>query len=192
MPADRITEREAGGFRVEGNGSTPTWRIALLVLVVSAIIWLGGANIRALIANQMLKFGTLEIDDFIAPEAEREIFRLLSLTSLVVIGGYCMALISGAVFLITSPFRMKQHGWLLMSAILFYMFVPLEGFLAYLDGRMIYLEFFTTEDNAVFRELFLARLGALAGAPLIATMCYYTIIVLAVFRPMTKTETMHA
>lgn len=176
------------GSRIDEERISPTWRIALLILVVSSIVWLGGANIRALIANQMLKFGTLELDDLIAPEAEREIFRLLSLTSLIVIAGYCMALISSIVFIITSPFRMKEHGWLLMSAILFYLFVPLEAFLAYLDGRMIYLEFFTTEDNAVFRELFLARLGALAGAPLIATMCYYTIIVLAVFRPMTRTR----
>lgn len=168
------------------DASSPTWRIALLVLIISSIIWLGGANIRALIGNQMLKFGTLEFDDFIAPEAEREIFRLLSLSALVIIGAYFMTLISSVVFLVSSPFRVKEHGWLLMSAILFYMFVPVEAFLIFLDGKMIYLEFFTTEDNAVFRELFLARLGALSGVPLIATLCYYTILVVAVFQPMKK------
>jgi hypothetical protein len=170
------------------DASSPTWRIALLVLIVSSIIWLGGANIRALIGNQMLKFGTLEFDDFIAPEAEREIFRLLSLSALAVIGAYCMTLISSIVFLVSSPFRLKEHGWLLMSAILFYIFVPVEAFLIYLDGKMMYLEFFTTEDNTVFRELFLARLGALSGVPLIATLCYYTIIVLVVFQPMKRRQ----
>jgi hypothetical protein len=53
---------------------------------------------------------------------------------------------------------------------------------------MMYLEFFTTEDNTVFRELFLARLGALSGVPLIATLCYYTIIVLVVFQPMKRRQ----
>jgi hypothetical protein len=56
-----------------------------------------------------------------------------------------------------------------------------------LDARMIYHEFFTTAENRVFRELFLARVGALKGAPLVAMLCYYTIIVLAVFQPMKRT-----
>jgi hypothetical protein len=51
---------------------------------------------------------------------------------------------------------------------------------------MIYLEFFTTADIAVFKELFVARLGALAGAPVVAHLCYYTIIALAIFQPMKK------
>ena len=53
----------------------------------------------------------------------------------------------------------------MMSAILFYTFVPVEAFTMYLDGTMVYKEFFTTEGNDVFRELFVARVGALAGAP---------------------------
>ena len=38
-----------------------------------------------------------------------------------------------------------------------------------------------------FRQLFIHRLGALAGVPIIALMCYYTIVVLVIFRPFTKT-----
>jgi hypothetical protein len=96
---------------------------------------------------------------------------------------YLVTLVSSIVFLATSPFRLKDHPWLLMSAILLYLFVPVEIFTIVLDVRMIYDEFFTTADNAVFRELFLARVGALAGAPLVAMLCYYTIIVLAIFQP---------
>jgi hypothetical protein len=57
---------------------------------------------------------------------------------------------------------------------------------------MVYTELFTTADNMVFRELFLARLGALAGTPLIATLCYYTIIALAVFQPLKKKQPLAA
>jgi len=163
-----------------------TWRVALFVLVVAAIIWLGGVNIRAMIGNDMLKTGTLEFEEYLPPEAEREIFRLLSISSVVVILSYCFVLLSGIVFLVTSPFRLKEHGWLMMSAILFFLFVPVEGFTMYLDAKMIYQEFFTTADNQVFRELFIARVAALAGAPLIALMSYYTIIGLATFQPFRK------
>lgn len=166
--------------------SSMTWHTALFVMIVAAMIWLGGVNIRAMIGNDMLRTGTLQFEEYLAPEAEREIFRLISLASAVIISAYLVTLVSSIVFLFRSPYRLKEHGWLLMSAILFYMFVPVEAFTIYLDARMIYLEFFTTAENQVFRELFIARVTALAGAPIIALLCYYTIIGLAVFQPLKK------
>ncbi|HUI11809.1 MAG TPA: hypothetical protein VL221_15865 [Bacteroidota bacterium] len=166
----------------------PVWRVSLLALIIASIFWLGAVNIRAMIGNDMLKTGTLDFEQYIDPEAEREIFRLLSFASIVIMISYAVVLISGTVFLVTSPFRLRENGWLMMSAILFYLFVPVEAFTIYLDGKIAYREFFTTEGNAVFRELFVARVGALAGAPLVALLCYYTIIVLAVFRPFTKSS----
>ena len=163
------------------------WKFALLVLIIASIFWLGAINIRALIGNDMLKTGTLDLEDYLDPEAEREIYRLLSFSSLVVIISYAVVLVSGTMFLATSPFRLREQGWLMMCAILFYLFVPVELFTMYLDGEMIYKEFFTTAGNSVFRELFLARAGALSGAPVLATLCYYTIIALAVFRPFIRT-----
>jgi hypothetical protein len=172
----------ADHFLTQRNSNT--WRIALFVFIVSGTLWLGSVHVRAIIGSDLLKSGTLEFEEYIPPEAEREIFRLLSLASIVVICSYVVALVSSVVFLLTSPYKMKGHGWLMMSAILFYLFVPVEGFTMYLDGKMIYDEFFTTADNLVFREMFVARIGALAGTPIIATLCYYTIIALAVFQPL--------
>jgi hypothetical protein len=160
----------------------------LYILVIAGIFWLGSVHVRAIIGNDLLQLGTLQFEEYIAPEAEREVYRLLSFVSLVVIASYVVVLISSIVFLATSPFRLREHGWLLMSAILFYLFVPVEFFTMYLDGKMIYQEFFTTADNQVFRELFIARVAALAGAPLIALLCYYTIIGLAVFQPLKKLQ----
>jgi hypothetical protein len=168
------------------GANSSSWRIALFIFIVSGTLWLGGAHIRAMIGNDLLKFGTLEFEEYIAPDAEREIFRLLSVASISVVASYLVAVASSIVFLVTCPFKLKEHGWLMMSAILFYLFVPVEAFTMYLDGKMIYQEFFTTADNQAFRELFVARVGALAGTPFIGTLCYYTIIALAVFQPMKK------
>jgi hypothetical protein len=161
-------------------------RIALFVLVVSAVFWLGGTNARALIGNDMLKPGTVEFEEYLSPEAEREVFRLISVASIVVIISYITTLVSSVVFLVTTPYRLREHGWLVMAMILFYVFVPVEAYTMVLDWRIIYKEFFTTADNAVFRELFVARVKALAGAPVIAVLCYYTVIGLAVFQPLKK------
>ncbi|HTY00303.1 MAG TPA: hypothetical protein VMG09_09780 [Bacteroidota bacterium] len=160
--------------------------MALFVCIVAGIFWLGGTTARAFIGNDMLKPGTVEFEDYLAPESEREVFRLLAVTSAVVGISYIVALVSSIVFLATSPFRMKEHGWLLMAAVLFYLFVPVEIYTMILDGKMIYKEFFTTADNEVFRELFIARVKALSGAPVVAVLCYYTAIGLAVFQPFRK------
>jgi hypothetical protein len=166
---------------------SPTiWRVALLLCIISAVVWLGAVNSSALIGNDMLKIGTREIEESLAPEAEREIYRLLSFTALVAIVSYLVTLVSSIVFLVSSPFRLKEHGWLMISAILFYLFVPVEAFTMYLDARMVYLEFFTTAGNEPLRELFVSRVAALAGTPLIALLCYYTIIGLAVFQPLKR------
>ncbi len=58
----------------------------------------------------------------------------------------------------------------------------------YLDGKMIYQEFFTTADNEVFRGLFVQRMGALKGAPVVALLCYYTIVGLLIFQPFRRKQ----
>jgi hypothetical protein len=163
-----------------------SWRISLLGLIFGGMLWLGAANVRVIVGNELLQTGTLVFEEYLAPDAEREIFRLLSIISLVVMSSYVVVVASSVVFLATMPYRLKEQGWLMMSAILFYVFLPVEVFTMRLDGQMIYLEFFTTAGRDAFRELFIARVAALSGVPLIATLCYYTIILLAVFRPLTR------
>jgi hypothetical protein len=163
------------------------WRVSLFVLGISGIVWLGGVNIRTMIGSDLLAPGTTRFLEYIAPDAEREIYRLLSMTAIVTISSYFVVLVSAAVFLARSPWKLKENGWLLMSAILLYIFVPVELFCMSLDLRMVYLEFFTAEGNSAFRELVLARIGALSGAPFVALFCYYAIVPLVVFQPLKRT-----
>lgn len=162
------------------------WRVALFTLIVASILWLGSGTVRFLVGSDLLQSGTLEFEPYLSPDAEREIYRLLSMASLLQIPAYLVTVASSIAFLVWSPYRLKDHGWLLAGAILLYLFVPVEAFVMTLDGRMVYLEFFTTADRMAFRELFLARAGALAGVPFVAQLCYYTIVGLAVFQPFRK------
>jgi hypothetical protein len=172
----------------ESRVRTTPWRFALFIFAVSFIVWLGAGSVRALIGNDILATSatTVRFDETLDPRAEREAFRLIAVASIVVLISYVVTILSSIVFLATSPFKFKHHGWLLMSAILLYAFVPIEVYVLHIDWKMIYNEFYTTADNAIFRELFIARIKALAGTPVIAQLCYYTIIALAVFQPFTK------
>ena len=161
-------------------------KVSLFVLLVSAIVWLGAVNVRALIGNELLNFGTLDFKEHLDAELEREVFRLISLTSVIVIGGYLATFVSAVVFARTTTLKFKQNGWLMMSTILFFIFSPVEFYTLILDWKMIALDFFSNPTLTEFRILFIHRLAALAGVPMIALLSYYTIIGLAIWRPMKK------
>ena len=161
-------------------------RASLFFLLVSSIIWLGAVNVRAVIGNELLVFGTLEFKQNLDTELEREIFRLISLSSIIVIGGYLATFLSALIFVRTTPLGFKQNGWLMMAALLFFIFSPVEFYTMFLDWRMIALDFFSNPTLREFRVLFIHRLAALAGVPIIALLCYYTIIALAIWQPMKK------
>ena len=169
-------------------GARPSalWRAALIAIAVGAVLWLGSVHARALIANDLLVPGTLEMDPTVTPEVERHIYHQLAVQVLPMIPGYLLVLVGSIVFLARSPYRPREHGWLMMSAILLFLFVPVEAFTMVLDVRMVLLEFFGNGQLGEFREIFLARMQALAGAPLIAQLCYYTIIILAAVQPFRK------
>ncbi len=158
----------------------------MFVLTVSAIVWLGAVNVRAVIGNELLNFGTLDFKEHLDAELEREVFRLISLTSLIVMGGYLATFTSAVVFVRTTTIRFKQNGWLMMSAILFFMFSPVEFYTLVLDWKMIALDFFANPTLTDFRVLFIHRLAALAGVPMIALLSYYTIVGLAIWQPLKK------
>lgn len=171
-----------------GRSSTG-FRVALAVFVLAGIVWLGGQTARLVLWGELLVPGTMEFNTSVLPAAEHMAYDLLAKMFLLLAISYVVLLLSSVFVLILSPWPLRRNGWLLMSALLLYLFVPVEGYALYLDGRMAYLASFTSAELPVLRELFLARAGALAGAPLIGYLCSYTVVLLAVFQPLRRPTT---
>jgi len=164
-----------------------TAKISFVLMVVGAVIWLGGINIRAVIGSDLLEFGTTEFKSNIHPMVERELFGLIARSSLVILPAYLLTVVSGIVFLKSTSLHLKQHGWLMMCALLFFIFVPVEIYTMILDIKMLYLDLIASSGDLVeYRKLFIHRLAALSGVPIIALFTYYTIIGLAIFQPLKK------
>jgi hypothetical protein len=163
-------------------------KIWLALLVVSAVIWLGAINVRALIGNDLLNYDEFSFRTSIPPDEENWIFRMLSHSSLLIIGAYISTLIFSIVFLKKAKINLKENPWVLMCIILFYVFVPVELYTAYLD-----LKFYATYlDNPPVHDgllkIFGERIGFLKGVPWIALLSYYAIIVISVLQPMKKSS----
>lgn len=161
-------------------------KIALTVLILATIFWLGGLNIRAMVGFNLFEFGTLEYKSNIHPYVERSVFALLAQSSMVINIAYVVVWVSAVFFLKSTHLTFKANGWLMMSAILFFMFTPVEVYSAILDVRMWYLDFLGSNDLVEYRTLLGHRLGALSGVPMIALLSYGVIIGLIVFQPMRR------
>lgn len=161
-------------------------KAALFTLIVTAITWLGGVTLRLVLSGCLLVPGTLEFRSDLAPLAEREAFRMMNYTSILAFLGYVVVILSGSVFLFSTQLKFRENGWLTMAVLLFCIFIPVEIYTSYLDGKMISLELWGAPEPSLFRELFIRRVAALKGVPFIALLCYYTVIGLAVWKPLKK------
>ena len=161
-------------------------KISFIIIIIGCIVWLGGINVRALIGFDLLQPGTLDFKPNIHPFVERAVFGLIAQSSIIVNVAYILVWIAGIGFLRSTTLRLKENGWLMMSAILFYLFTPVEVYTMILDLKMWHLDFIGSVDLVEFRILFIHRLAALSGVPMIALLSYYSIIVIAILRPFTR------
>ncbi len=161
-------------------------KIFLFLLIVSAIFWLGAINVRFFIGNQLLNYDEFNFRTSIPPDEENQIFKMISDSSLLIMLSYPLVLISAVLFLKSCKISLRENPWLLMCAILFFVFVPVEIYTSYIDLKFILLFNQRPANHDQLLKYFGERIGFLRGVPWIAVMCYYSIIWLSVFRPMKK------
>jgi len=172
-----------------------TSKLFLTFLVFSGILWLGGIVYRALIANEFFVPGTLEYLPDISPDKERVLFQLLAISSTIIVISYLIVFASVLGILKSMSLNVKDNGWLMAALILFFMFVPVELFTAYLDvafildwrsamsvihekGLQEYMRY-----SVDLRKTLAHRIGALGGLPVIALLSYFSALVLVIWKP---------
>jgi hypothetical protein len=164
-------------------------KISLTVVVLAGVLCLGGSTIRLLIGDTLVYTGTTEFIPTLDPHAERQIYALLAVVSVVVNISYCIVFLGAIFYLKTTRLKLKSNGWLMMCAILFFLFSPAEMYTMVLDWNFIRIEYAGQTDIPQLRELFIKRIAALRGVPVIALLTYYTIVILAVWQPLKKSST---
>jgi hypothetical protein len=163
-------------------------KVWLAILIFAGITFLGGINIRFIIGNQLLNFDEFSFRTDLQLDEQNMIFRLLSYSSLVIMGAYLVLFVSAIMFLINYKVDYRKEVWLLMCAIIFFLFSPVEFYSSYLDFRFYLLYLQPYPDWKLQLELFGRRIGFLKGVPWIGVLGYYTIILLAIFKPLRKSK----
>ena len=161
-------------------------KLALFIFCLAFIVWLGGINIRAMIGYDLLQPGTLDFKANVHPFVERAVFGFIVQSSYPIDIAYIIAWFAGIIFLMRKTVKVKDHAWIMMAAIMFYLFTPVEIYAMVLDGKMMFLDYMGSNDLVEYRKLFIHRLALLAGVPVIALLCYYTLVGVLIFQPFKK------
>ncbi|MEZ4822191.1 MAG: hypothetical protein R2942_07105 [Ignavibacteria bacterium] len=116
-----------------------TARISLFILIVFAIFWLGGINVRFFIGNQLLNYDEFNFRTSIPPDEENQIFKMISDASIMIMVSYIFVLASAIVFVRSVKINLRENPWFLMCCILFFAFVPVELYTSFIDIKFALL-----------------------------------------------------
>lgn len=166
----------------------PAAKIFLIIFILSASVWLYASSMKHYETGSLLKFGTVEFRESLDPDVERSAYDIIAKHSIIVFITYPVVLLCGFGYVTTTRRTFKEEGWLMMSAILLFLFIPVELYCFWLDWKIVGLNYWGNWELEEFRKSFLNRTAALAGLPLIAQLCYYTIPIFVIFKPFKKLE----
>lgn len=158
----------------------------LFLFAVSFLMYIGLSAARNMQIGMLLEFGTIQFRSSISPEAERNTYQSIAALAVYCFAVYPVMIISAYGFVRTTNRVMKEDGWLLMSAILLFVFIPVELYSFWLDWKLVGLNYWGTWPMEEFRKALLARLSALGGLPFVAQLCYYSIPFFIIFKPLQK------
>ncbi len=116
--------------------TTRTFRVLLLLFVAGGALWLGGSVARMIVGFDVFTPGTLEFRS-----SQTEDIRIHTIWLFTILGGvagWCfLACAVGGVGLIATGRRMfRTHGWMMISAILFVLIIPVQAYIAWEDYQL--------------------------------------------------------
>ena len=167
---------------------TSVSKFFLFFFLAAFVIWVGSSLVKNYEAGKLFKFGTVEFQDGLDPSDERTTYRVFAEDSIIAYFCYPAALVTGIGYVLATRRSFARNGWLLMSAILFFIFIPVELYCFWLDWKIVGLNYWGNWPMEEFRKAMLHRMTALAGLPLIAQLCYCTIPIFIIFKPLQKPE----
>lgn len=176
----------------ENKQTNNTERAFIALFVLGFVIWFGGNFVRMAISYDLFETGTIIIRSDLRDDHGTVGYNiyLSTLTSLYTNIAYAVSFLTAFILSFRFSKYMKDKGWLLMIAILYFINVPIEAYYIYLDIQLSFAIFFDNQvisaKSALFQELFMLRFenNIIAGLKVISFLSAFTIIILAIWRPL--------
>jgi hypothetical protein len=158
----------------------------LSVSALSCIFWIGSYLLRMFLTYQLFNETMTAYRPFINDKNINAILLVLNPSVITTLVLYVIFILSFILFLFTTKLNLKQNGWLFIITVLVFITAPFEIYLMTIDYKifnMVYSGIFTNGDVL---NLITKRFKDLSSFALIELLCYCTVILLAIFQPLTR------
>jgi hypothetical protein len=156
------------------------------IALTSGGIWLGAYVARLLTTYQLFEAEDLTLKEYITQNNITAIFHSTYPIVNLTIFTYLVMLISFTIYLVFSELKLKENGWLFITALIIYLTLPFEFILMLIDYNLFVLfmkEEFTSE---LILPLIVNRITKLGSFPIILLLSYISIPYFIIFKPFTK------
>ena len=151
--------------------------------LASGSIWFGAYIARLLTTYQMFEPTELVLKNYITgnnlPAIIQTTFPLVNITFFA----YLVLILSFTIFLISTPIKLKENGWLFIISMIIFLTLPFETVLLMIDYKLIVLfinEQFASEE---ILKLIIERITLLNSFPIILILSYLSIPFFLVVKP---------
>jgi len=163
-----------------------------IIYVLGMVIWLGGSIIRTVIAYDIYVPATeLQMKTNYSDEMRLHNVRLFGMGALYTEISYGVAAFAAIFLFFLLRKEFKTKGWILISLLLFLITLPLESLLMYYDIKLnlaIQYDLLKSFNQDVVRDYFISRFTKLNFMAPSAYLCGASSLIMAVWRPLEKTE----
>jgi len=151
-------------------------------------VWIGANLSRTILTFYLFDGNQFELKPFISNSFLYAVFYFLNPLLVLTSVAYTIFFVCLILFVVSSPIKFKQNGWLFIIFILVITLAPFEFYLIHLDYKILTSVFYTTFDPKFILELTIKRFKVLGSFPLIHLFSFLAIIFLLLFQPMKKNE----
>lgn len=169
---------------------TRSTKFFLLLLLLGGVVWVGGGITRTVVGYSVFVPGTLEWNPALSDQARIQTIWLYTLLGGWTDWAWVAATIGGIGVIVSLRSQFRRHGWLLMSAILFVLTLPVQAYVASEDYRLwMYFDRLTglpLAEPGEIERVFLSRFSSTLVNVLVALsmLASVTIITLGALQPL--------
>ncbi len=160
-------------------------KLFTFITVISGCIWLGAYVTRMIISYQL--FGVdMKIASYINDNNLEGILKIISPSINTTFILFVIFILAFTVFLFTSDMKLKENGWMFITAVIIYTTLPFEGYLMIIDFKIISalsLSDIINSDYVI--SLIRERFTSLGSFPIIILLSYCSLIYFLIFKPFT-------
>jgi hypothetical protein len=160
-------------------------KLFTLIAAISGSIWLGAYATRMIISYQLFDID-MKIASYINDNNLESILKIISPSINTTFVLFLTFIIAFTIYLFTSNIKLKENGWMFITAVIIYTTLPFEGYLMIVDFKIISaLSFSDIVNSDYVISLIRERFTSLGSFPIIILLSYCSLIYFLISKPFT-------